>query len=329
MRRWLFWIGIAVSVLFLFLALRGLKLDEFIRDIQQADLIWILPGIALYFLAVGVRTWRWSYLLRPMKRVPVPQLFPVVVIGYMGNNIYPARIGEILRAYVLRRNESVPMSSSLATVLIERIMDGIVMLAFVLIGLPRVPNLSQTVVNGIFVAGGLFAIATLAFFWLALYPQMADRLAHAVITRIVPHRYQQSLLGMTQKFVQGAQALRSPRDLLVIVISTVVVWLLETGKYWFVARAFSLGLPFDGLMLVNGISNLFTIIPGAPGAVGTFDAGGILGATALGVDPSTAAAYVLTLHVVLWLPVTALGAFYMLREGLRWSDLQKAEEAVA
>lgn len=329
MRRWLFWLGIAVSVVFLFFALRGLKLVEFVSDIQQAELIWIVPGIALYFVAVGVRTWRWSYLLRPMKRMPVARLFPLVVIGYMGNNIYPARIGELLRAYLLRRNEAVPISSSLATILIERIMDGIVMLAFVLIGLPRVVNLSQTVVNGIFVAGGLFAIATLAFFWLALYPQVADRLAHAVITRVVPHRFQQSLLGMTQKFVQGAQALRSPRDLLVIVISTVVVWLLETGKYWFVARAFNLGLPFDGLMLVNGISNLFTIIPGAPGAVGTFDAGGILGATALGVSASTAAAYVLTLHVVLWLPVTALGAVFMLREGLRWSDLQKAEEAVA
>ncbi len=329
MRRWLFWFGIAISVVFLSLALRGLKLDEFIRDIQQANLLWILPGVALYFLAVGVRTWRWSYLLRPMKHLPAPALFPVVVIGYMGNNIYPARIGEILRAYVLRRNEGVPMSSSLATVLIERIMDGIVMLAFVLIGLPRVPNLSQAVVNGIIIAGGLFAIATLAFFWLALYPHVADRLAHAVITRIVPQRFQQPLLGMTQKFVQGAQALRNPRGLLVIAASTVIVWLLETGKYWCVARAFDLGLPFDGLMLVNGVSNLFTIIPGAPGAVGTFDAGGILGVTALGVNATTAAAYVLTLHVVLWLPVTALGAYYMLREGLRWSDLQKAEEAVA
>jgi uncharacterized protein (TIRG00374 family) len=329
MRRWLFWIGIAVSVLFLFLALRGLKLDEFIRDIQQANLLWIVPGIALYFIAVLVRTWRWSYLLRPMKQVPVKRLFPVVVIGYMGNNIYPARIGEILRAYVLRRNEGVAMSSSLATVLIERIIDGIVMAGFVLVGLPRVPNLNPVIVNGIFIATGIFALATLAFFWLALYPQVADRIAHALITRFVPQRFQTPLLGITQKFVQGAQSLRSPRDLLLIVLGTVVIWLLETGKYWFVARAFDLGLPFDGLMLVNGLSNLFTIIPGAPGAVGTFDAGGILGTTALGVSNSTAAAYILTLHVVLWLPVTVLGAFFMLREGLRWSDLKKAEEAVA
>jgi uncharacterized protein (TIRG00374 family) len=329
MRRSLFWLGIAISIAFLYFALRGLKLDEFVSDIQQANLIWLLPGIALYFIAVAVRTWRWSWLLRPMKQVPVLRLFPLVVIGYMGNNIYPARIGELLRSFLLRRIEGVPMSSSLATILIERILDGITMLAFVLIGLPRVPNLSQVVLNGILLASLAFVIATASFFWLALYPQMADRLAHAVITRVVPHRFQAPLLGITQKFVQGAQALRNPRDLSMIVLSTVVIWLLETGKYWCVAQAFNLGLPFDGLMLVNGLSNLFTIIPGAPGAVGTFDAGGILGTTALGVSNTTAAAYVLILHVVLWLPVTALGAYFMLREGLRWSDLKKAEEAVA
>ena len=142
------------------------------------------------------------------------------------------------------------------------------------------------------------AVAIAIFFWLALYPQVADRIAHAIITRIVPHRFQRPLLDITQKFVQGAQALRNPRDLLIIVLSTVLIWLLETGKYWFVAHAFNLNLSFDGLMLVNGVSNLFTIIPGAPGAVGTFDAGGILGTTALGVNATTAAAYVLTLHVV-------------------------------
>lgn len=329
MRRSLFWFGIAVSIAFLYFALRGLKLDEFVSDIQQANLVWIIPGIALYFIAVIVRTWRWSWLLRPMKKVPVWRLFPLVVIGYMGNNIYPARIGELLRAFLLRKTEGVPMASSLATILIERILDGITMLAFVLIGLPRVPNLSQAVLNGILLASAVFVIATAAFFWLALFPQRADQFAHAVITRVVPHRFQEPLLGMEQKFVQGAQALRNPRDLMMIVLSTTGIWLLETGKYWCVSQAFNLSLPFDGLMLVNGLSNLFTIIPGAPGAVGTFDAGGILGATALGVSNTTAAAYVLTLHVVLWLPVTALGVFFMVREGLRWSDLKKAEEAVA
>lgn len=329
MRRRLTWIGVALSFVFLLIALRGIDFEEFWRDVQQANPLWLLPGVGFYFLAVAVRAWRWSYLLWPLKRVAPGRLFPIVVIGYMGNNIYPARIGELLRAYVLRRDQGVPISSSLATVLIERITDGIVMIGFVLIGLQAVPNAGARAGQVIAVAAALFAAASAVFFWMALAPARTNRLAEALIARFVPHRFQEPLLGVVHRFVQGAQSLRRPRDLALIVASTVVVWLLETMKYWCVARAFDLALPFDGLMLVNGLSNLFTIIPGAPGAVGTFDAGGILGMRALGVDQPLAAAYVLTLHVLLWLPATLLGAFFMLREGLRWSDLRKVEEATA
>ncbi|MCS7054560.1 MAG: flippase-like domain-containing protein [Thermoflexales bacterium] len=327
MRRWLVWIGVAISIVFLFLALRGIHFDEFARAVQRANPLWLLPGIAFYFVSVIMRAWRWSYLLRPLKAVSAGRLFPIVVIGYMGNNIYPARIGELLRAYVLRRDEGVPIASSLATVLIERMMDGIVMIGFALIGLQSAPNVSARAGQVINLAIVLFAVASAVFFWMALAPTRANRLAERVITRLIPHRFQAPLLELVHRFVQGARSLRSPRDLLATFLSTVVVWLLETVKYASVAQAFDIALPFGGLMLINGLSNLFTVIPGAPGAVGTFDAGGMLAMRALGVDDSLAAAYVLTLHGVLWLPVTLLGAFFMLREGLRWSDLRRAEEA--
>jgi hypothetical protein len=112
-----------------------------------------------------------------------------------------------------------------------------------------------------------------------------------------------------------------------IVVGTVLTWLLETGKYWCIAQAFDIQVDFVGLMLINGVSNLFTVIPGAPGAIGTFEYGGILATTALGVPTALASAYVIVLHVALWLPVTALGALLMLRQGLRWADLRKAEVA--
>jgi len=331
MRRSLVWIGVAVSLVFLFIALRGIDFEEFARDLRQANPAWLALSVSFYFLSVGIRSWRWSSLLQPLKSVSAGRLFPIVVIGYMGNNIYPARIGELLRAYVLRRDEGIPLASSLATVLIERIMDGMTMIAFVLIGLQATPVLQSDprAQQVIFVAFAIFAGASAVFFWLALAPARANRMAGAIIARIVPRRFQGALLSVVHRFVQGAQSLRSPRRLAAVAGSTVALWLLETLKYWCVARAFDLVLPFGGLMLVNGLSNLFTIIPGAPGAVGTFDAGGMLAMRALGVNESLAAAYVLTLHVMLWLPVTLLGGWFMLREGLRWSDLRKAEEATA
>ncbi|MCS7061272.1 MAG: lysylphosphatidylglycerol synthase transmembrane domain-containing protein [Anaerolineae bacterium] len=330
MRRWIFWVGLFISVVLLVLALGGLSLDEVWRDLQQSNPWWIVPGVAVYFVSVAVRCWRWGYLLRPAKLLSVRALYPIVAIGYMGNNIYPARIGELLRAYVLRRRHEVPIAFSLSTVLLERIVDGLVMVGFVLIGLPRVPNLPTQVLNVI----GLLTVALVAaiavFFALALAPDRVETTAGVLLNALAPKRFRSPLAQFVARFVQGARALRRPTDLLAIVLSTVLIWLIETLKYWFIMHAFGLETHLDyvDLMLVNGAANLFTIIPAAPGFVGTFDFAGIGTLTALGVDRASAAAYTLVLHAVLWLPVTALGAFFMLREGLRWADLQQAERTV-
>src|SRR5690606_24233893 len=128
-RRWIFLaLGFVISGVFVYLALRGLNLREVWLDLRGANYWWLVPGVLVYFVAVWARTWRWHYLLRPIKRIRLAELFPVVVIGYMGNNVYPFRAGEVIRAYVLERNEGVRISASLATIVVERIFDGLVML---------------------------------------------------------------------------------------------------------------------------------------------------------------------------------------------------------
>ena len=140
MKKWQFWLGVLISVLFIWFALRGLRLDEFWGAVQKANYWWLLPGIAVYFVGVWVRAWRWHYLLGPIKKIPTKTMFPITTIGYMGNNIYPARAGEVLRAVILKRKEGVSVSASLATIIVERIFDGVVMLAFVFVNLPNSPN---------------------------------------------------------------------------------------------------------------------------------------------------------------------------------------------
>ena len=105
-----------------------------------------------------------------------------------------------------------------------------------------------------------------------------------------------------------------------VFLTSVVIWLLETGKYWFVMHAFNFQVSFFALMLMNGIVNLATTIPSAPGYVGTFDAPGIAVLKAYGVSSAVAASYTLVLHVALWLPITVLGAIYMAKEGIKWGD---------
>ncbi len=331
MKRWEFWLGVLISVLFLWLALRGLHLGDFWAALQTANYWWIVPGVAVYFVGVWARAWRWHYLLGPVKKIPTRAMFPITTIGYMGNNIYPARAGEVLRAVILKRKEGVSVSASLATIIVERIFDGVVMLAFVFVNLPElakltsssgfVGNIQQAAIYGT----GAFFGALAVFLLAAMFPQRTAQIGQWFIDRLLPARLRERMSGMMHKFLDGLESLRSPFSILMVFVTSVVIWLLETLKYWFVMHAFPFEVSFFALMLMNGIVNLATTIPSAPGYIGTFDAPGIAVLTAYGVDQAMAAGYTLVLHVALWVPITLLGAWFLAREGIKWSDTLREE----
>lgn len=329
LRRWRLWLGLVISAAFLYLALRGLSLDQVLTALQGANYWWLLPGIAVYFLAVWARTWRWHYLLRPLKPIPLRTLFPVVAIGYMGNNIYPARAGELLRAYILKRQERVSISANLATVVVERIFDGLVMLLFVFVTLPisGLGGKYQALVTSFSL---LFFGALLLFMVMAVRPEWFKRLL-ALLLSLAPARFHDRAHETLDRFLEGLESLRSRRAVVMIFLSSVVVWLLETVKYWFVMHAFPFEVNFYVLMLMNGVVNLFTTLPAAPGYVGTFDLPGIEILQRFGVPHEVATGYTLVLHAALWFPITALGAFHLWRARLSWArvqaDLQRDEEA--
>jgi uncharacterized protein (TIRG00374 family) len=331
MKRWQFWLGVLISAFFLWLALRSLKLADVWSAMKTAHYGWLLPGIAVYFVAVWARAWRWHYLLRPLKSISTPSIFPVVAIGYMGNNIYPARAGEVLRAYMLRRKEGVPVSASLATIVVERIFDGVVMLMFVFVNLHGLARLTHdsgfagSIQSVALIGTAAFFAALVVFLLAAMFPHQSLGLYHRFAAPFIPERFRSKTTEMLVSFWTGLESLRSPRSIFMVFLTSVVIWLLETGKYWFVMHAFDFsgyGGGFFGLMLMNGIVNLATTLPAAPGYVGTFDAPGIAVLVAYGVAPPIAAGYTLTLHAALWLPITLLGAYYMAREGLSWGKVQ-------
>jgi hypothetical protein len=326
LKRWQLWIGILISAFFLWLALRGLHLQTVWAAFQQGNYLWLVPSVGVYFIAVWARTWRWQYMLRPLKLISIRRLFPVVVIGYMGNNVYPFRAGEVLRSYVLRRRENVAMSASMATVIVERVFDGLVMLIFVFAALPLAPlpnNNLRTIVIG---ASVFFFGALLLFLALGAMPKRAFGFAQILINAFIPSRIRPPLLEMTSRFLEGLESLRSFKMVIMIFLTSIVIWLLETVKYWFVMHAFDFEVSFFALMLMNGVVNLATTLPSAPGYIGTFDAPGIAVLTMYGVDDATAIAYTLVLHAALWLPITLLGIYYMVREGMGWSDFGRASQ---
>lgn len=328
LKSWRFWLGAVISALFLIIALRGLDLRHVLLDIRAANYWWLAPGVVVYFVAVWARTWRWHYLLRPIKPIPVKTMWPVVVIGYMGNNIYPFRIGEVIRAYVLKKKVGVSVSASIATILVERIFDGLVMLIFVFVALPIAPGLPAWLRQTVIWASIAFFGALAIFLALAAVPVASKKIYRWLIHRFVPRRFQRKLLALADRFMEGLSSLSNPVDVLMVFVTSVIIWLLETVKYWFVMHAFSFTVSFFALMLMNGVVNLATTLPSAPGYIGTFDGPGIEILKVFGVTPSVAAAYTLVLHAALWLPITLLGLWYMFHESLSWKEFDQAVEEV-
>jgi uncharacterized protein (TIRG00374 family) len=181
------------------------------------------------------------------------------------------------------------MSASMATVIVERVFDGLVMLIFVFAALPLAPlpnNNLRTIVIG---ASVFFFGALLLFLALAAMPKRAFGFAQILINVFIPSRIRPTLLDMTSRFLEGLESLRSFKMVIMIFFTSIVIWLLETVKYWFVMQAFDFEVSFFALMLMNGVVNLATTLPSAPGYIGTFDAPGIAVLTMYSVDDATAA----------------------------------------
>jgi uncharacterized protein (TIRG00374 family) len=326
-RRWLvFIVGLLISAALLWYALRGLDWAEIQGALRGANYWWLIPGVAIYFVSVWFRAWRWGFLLRSSKRVSANHLFPVVVIGYMGNDILPFRLGEVLRAYVLWRREEINIGTTLTTAVLERLFDGLTMVLFVLFGLLFVP-LSDFLNQLVTVASAVFFGALVVFLFLAARPDLLQRIARFVIERLVPARLRPPLLSLVEGIIIGLESLRRGRDVLVLFGVTLWVWILETGKYWLVSLAFpDLHLPYTGILLMGGAVNLLTALPSLPGYIGTFEIG-IKILESIGAPAASAGSYILVLHAILLVPVTLLGLVFMAAEGVQWTEVWKAQDS--
>jgi uncharacterized protein (TIRG00374 family) len=303
-------------------------LPEVWQGLREANYWWLIPGVIVYFGAVWLRTIRWHYLLRPIKRIPMRSLFPVVTIGYMGNNIFPFRAGEVIRAYVLKRKEAVSASASLATIVVERIFDGITMLVFVFAILPLVPT-NEFLRQLLPFMSLLFFGALVVFLLIASSPERTRKVYQWFVGQLVPHRFRDQVRGLLERFVEGLQVLRSGRDMLFIMSISIVLWLVEAWKYWFVMQGFAFDQPFYVLVFTCAIVNLATSIPSTPGYLGTFEVAGIESLVLFGVARHTAISFMLALHAALWFPITALGAYFAWRESLDWGEMERVQTAVA
>lgn len=321
-------LGIVFSLFFLWLGFRGLALREIGDELSKINLIYPVLAIPVYLVAYYILTWRWYYLLRPVKDIHPNRLYPVVLVGYMANNLLPLRLGEVMRVYILKKRHDVPIVPALTTIFVERVFDGLTMLAFIFAALLFVDFEEPTLNSVILITTPLFFGALAVFFWLASNPVLARKIATRFVTVMVPGNLRTVLLGIVDELMTGLEALRSKQALILIVFYSFWSWITEASTYWIVMQAFSFEVSFYVLLLVIGFGNLSTILPSTAGYVGTFHAVAILTLTAFDIDRLQAGSYAVVMHATLWLPVTLIGFITFLGMGFAWRDFNTAQEVV-
>ena len=324
-KRWHIVLGILISAVFLFLAFRKIEFNQLWQYLRAAKWAWVLLGLVFYFMGVWVRTWRWQVLLKPLKPLSRKQLFPVVCIGYMGNNVYPARAGEVLRSILLKQSDDVPISGSLATIVVERLFDGITILALVLLNFRQFVQIApdaewvNRIQTGSILVAGIFGLILIVFLAMLFLPKQTQAVSGWLINKLLPAKLRPKVSGILDKFIEGLRVLRSPGQSLLVLALSMLVWVLEGGLYWGVMKALGLDLSFMSLLLVEGVVNLVLLIPAAPGGLGTFDAAARFMLSLFGIPAELALGYALMLRVALWIPITALGAIFFVKEGFSLS----------
>ena len=318
-------IGLLVSAALLFFTFRGLRPEQFLNNLRQLHLPLLVIAVLIYFLAVAVIALRWQFLLRAAQRIPLHSLIRIVTIGYMGNTVYPLRAGEALRAYLLHRNHQVPFARASATILVERVFDGLVMLSFVLLGLLLTDVQSAQVKTIAAVTAPLFAGAVLVLFFLAAQPNRLRQLIHSLLS-ILPQQIGTAIGDISEDIIAGLGGLRSRAYLTGAGASSFVTWALEAIVYWVVMFAFGLELSYPLALLIVGTVNLAGLIPVSPGQVGVYEfvASAIL--IAAGLPAATAAAYAVVAHIIVALPVTVVGFVFLVRQGMGWADIRSVRE---
>ena len=314
-----------------------MDLDEIRDALSQANYSFVIPAIALYFVAVFFRALRWRYLLSPLGSFSVGRLYPVVVIGYMANNLLPARLGELVRSFYLARRERVSASATLATVAVERVYDGVTLLAFAaasglallllgeFAGGSDISPATAIVLATLTVLGFLAALALMTL--MTTSPKVVEFFDRFL--GIIPSRIRPKARELYHTFVQGLSILNSPRRHLGLFVLSVPVWLLEAGVYLVIAYSFGIDALFGSfwvlllvVLLVTATSNLATSGPTSIGGIGPFEVVAQQTLLALGVGGSLAGTYAAFVHLVaLWLPVNLLGLALLWRQNLSLRQL--------
>jgi len=306
----LFWIGLAVSVGALFLAFRGLHWAEVGEAVANANYGLLALALVILLVALYVRALRWAVLFHPRREMRVGNLLGAMNVGYAFNNILPLRVGELARAYVIGEVENVSAARALSTIVVERTLDIITVVAFLMVTLPFIDAPGWARGPALLLGLGFLGLAVLLATLSAARERAMGLVSWAV--RFLPERFRRRTEEAADAAIEGFAVLRQPAVVAQAAAWSVASWLVSATLMFVVLRALNLDLPFTAGVFVMAAISLGMVVPSSPGYIGVFHAIAIESlVNVFDVDRNGAASYALVQHAILYLVPIVIGAVFL------------------
>ena len=324
-------VGICITIVLAILAVWNINLLSLAEAFAQANYALVSLAALVWASGYAIRSFRWRTILGPDVDASLVRVAKVLFIGFLGNNVLPARIGEFVRAFVLSKVAGTSKSFGLATILIERMFDGLALVCLLMLTtqIYRPPNLGVEIT-----AITTFAVAVfLALLFLVIFAlarrELLLRLAEFFLS-LMPDRVARFGTEKSASFLAGLEALRRPERAVVISVCSLGIWCIEALAYGIVLMAFDVKLAgiqwVAAPLLMVVVINLGIMLPSAPGHLGSFHFFGKLAlVSAFGIDDVNALAIVVVAHAVQYVLVSGAGLLSAASESLSWSSLQAAK----
>jgi uncharacterized protein (TIRG00374 family) len=333
---WRALLGIALSILLLWFTLRGEDLLEIWRVLSTSNIpLWIACTVAATAI-FPLRARRWQALLAPsVGRLPLGPLWRATAIGMMVNNVVPARAGELARAFALtRERKDVRFSGAFASLAVDRLFDGVVVLAMMIAATfdPRFPA------DGTILGASAWSIAAtmslalgavfVALALLAYAPQWCLRTSDAIVSLFAP-KLAPKVRGLLEGFAAGVGVLRQPALALEVLWWAILLWACNAFAFYLGFLALGIEAPLSAAFFVQGLIAIGVALPSSPGFFGPFELAGKTGLALYAVSDTSAVSWALGFHLLSFVPITVIGAWYFARLDLSLRDLSGAAKETA
>lgn len=300
-----FLIGLLISGVAVYLSLRKIDFSALWESLRSIQVLFLFPAVAMQISCFFLKGAGWRYLLMPAKKeIRFTSAISVLVIGLMVNNLFPAKMGELARAYLMGEKEKLPKSLCLSTVGVEHLLDVVVLLIFLLVLLPTVSLPDWLRVTGTLVGFAALGMIVLIFLVMRREEKFLEWLSR--ILKYLPERFRQKIQSVLNHFFQGFRVLTG-RYIFYAFGMLVPMWIMSFLFAYFMMGTCGLSLPFKAAVMVVIFVAFGKIIPSSPGAIGTYHYLVILVLTSFQISKEAALGYAIILHALSYLVEVVAG----------------------